>query len=146
MLAGRELSEAEARTRLARKGFDADAIDGAIERLRSERALDDRRAAVSRARTEVLSRRRGRLRVVQKLRAAGFDAALTADVVEDVFAGLNESDRLDDLLARRLKTGEAVSDWTTAARLHRSLVRQGFAPDEVSAALRRHRRSEAQGP
>ena len=53
MLGQRELSEAQVRTRLARRQFEADDIDAAVTRLRRERALDDRRTALACARTEV---------------------------------------------------------------------------------------------
>ena len=63
MLARRELSEAQVRARLARKQYDADAIDEAVARLRDERAIDDARVAEAIARTETSVRRRGKLRV-----------------------------------------------------------------------------------
>ena len=47
MLGQRELSEAQVRTRLARKEFDSEDIDSAVARLRRERALDDRRTALA---------------------------------------------------------------------------------------------------
>jgi protein involved in polysaccharide export with SLBB domain len=53
MLARRELSEARVRERLRRKEHGAEAIDAAVARLREAGAVDDRRVAVSAARTEV---------------------------------------------------------------------------------------------
>ena len=71
MLARRELSEAQIRQRLQRRGHALDEIDSAIERLKSERAIDDARVAGAIARTETSLKRRGRLRVAQELARAG---------------------------------------------------------------------------
>jgi len=67
MLARRELSEQQVRQRLARKACDQQEIDDAIERLRSERALDDARVAEAIARTEVGLRKRGKIRVQMQI-------------------------------------------------------------------------------
>src|SRR6185503_19383221 len=67
MLARRELSEQQVGHRLARKAHDPRDIDDAVERLRSERALDDARVAEAIARTEVAVRKRGKLRVQMQI-------------------------------------------------------------------------------
>ncbi len=61
MLGRRELSEAQIRQRLLRKGHEADAVEEAIARLKVERALDDTRVAAAIARTETGIKRRGKL-------------------------------------------------------------------------------------
>ena len=45
MLGRRELSEAQVRQRLAKRGHDEAAIDAAVTRLKSDRSLDDVRVA-----------------------------------------------------------------------------------------------------
>ena len=70
MLARRELSEAQVRQRLARRGHDPESIDAAVARLKGERAIDDARVAEAIARTETAAKRRGRLRV-SRLRGYG---------------------------------------------------------------------------
>ena len=74
MLARRELSEAQVRQRLARKGHDAGTIDSAIARLREERAIDDARVAGAIARTQTSIRGRGKLRVRRQIEHAGIAA------------------------------------------------------------------------
>src|ERR1043166_5536618 len=71
MLGRRELSEAQIRQRLARKGHQQDAIDAAVDRLRAERAIDDARVAEAIAHTETTVRRHGRLRVRRQIEQAG---------------------------------------------------------------------------
>jgi regulatory protein len=51
MLARRELSEAQVRERLARRGYAVNDIDAAIHRLKDQRAIDDARVAEAIART-----------------------------------------------------------------------------------------------
>ena len=77
MLGQRELSEAQVRTRLARRGCDADAITDALERLKRDRTLDDGRVARAAARLEAGIRHRGPARVRQRLQSMG----LADDVV-----------------------------------------------------------------
>ena len=75
MLGRRELSEAQVRQRLARKGHEPDAVDAAVDRLRAERAIDDARVAEAIAHTETTVRRRGKLRVRRQIEQAGIAPA-----------------------------------------------------------------------
>ena len=52
MLGRRELSEAQVRQRLARRGHEPDSVDAAVARLRQERAIDDTRVAEAIVRTQ----------------------------------------------------------------------------------------------
>ena len=52
-LARRELSEAQIRQRLSRRGFTPDDIDPAIARLRQDGSLDDARVAAAIARSQL---------------------------------------------------------------------------------------------
>ena len=71
LLARRELSEAQVRQRLARRGHDPDAIEEAVARLKEERAIDDARVAEAIARTETSVKRRGIVRVRRQIENAG---------------------------------------------------------------------------
>src|SRR5688572_9666727 len=86
MLGRRELSEAQVRQRLTRKGHDADAVDAALERLRAERAVDDARVAEAIAHTETAVRRHGRLRVKRQIEHAGIAPATARAALDAVFA------------------------------------------------------------
>ncbi len=135
MLGRRELSEAQLRTRLARRQFESDVIDEAVERLRRERALDDRRAAAACARTEVKLRQRGRARVVRRIEAMGIARDVARAAVSEVFAELDEAALLEQALDKRLRRGVTLEDAPSARRVFRYLVGQGFDADRVSAAL-----------
>ncbi len=140
MLARRELSAAQVRQRLARKGHDAEAVEAALDRLRSERALDDVRVALAIARTETLLKRRGRLRVRRQVEAAGIAADIAERAVAEVFGDLDPEALLAQALDRRLKGRPLGPDPRDYARLFRYLLTQGFEGDRVSAALRTRRR------
>ena len=135
LLARRELSEAQLRTRLARH-FDAGQIDEAVDRLRQERALDDRRTALACARTAVRVHQRGRARVVRQIEAMGISRDLARAAANEVFAELDEAALLEQALDRRLRRGIALDDPPSARRVFRYLIGQGFEADRVSAALK----------
>jgi regulatory protein len=135
LLAGRELSEAQIRTRLARRKFEPDEIDAAVSRLQSEGALDDRRAAFACARTEAYIKRHGQLRALRRLQVLGIDRRLARVAVAEVFADLNEDDQIAQAIDRRLRRGASLSEQAVAARIHRYLLSQGFDAGRVHAAL-----------
>ena len=139
MLAQRELSEAQVRQRLARRGHDADAIDVAVARLREERAIDDERAAEAIARTQT-SLRRGRLRVRRQIENAGIAAPTARRAIDDVFANVDADALLQASLAKRLRGRETIADDAEFRRLYRYLVGQGFDVDQVMKALTARRR------
>ena len=141
LLSRRELAEAQLREKLARRKFDADEIDDAIARLRSERALDDRRTALACARTEVRVKRRGRARVVRQIEALGIARNVAREAVAEVFAEVDETELLQQALERRLRGGTELSDPAAFRRVHRYLLGQGFDPERVTALLRQRRRS-----
>ena len=131
MLARRELSEAQVRQRLARKGHEADAIDAAVTRLRVAEAI---------ARTQTAVRRRGKLRVRREIESAGITGATARRAVDEVFEGLDPDALLQASLAKRLRGREAIADEVEFRRLYRYLIAQGFEIDAVMKALNARRR------
>jgi regulatory protein len=140
LLARRELSEAQLRRRLARRGFAADEVDGAVARLRQERALDDARTAAAIARTQLSIRGRGRLRIKREIEAAGIAASVAERAVDEAFHDVDSDALLDAALVRRLRGAATIDDEATFRRLYRFLVTQGFDSDRVLQALRARRR------
>lgn len=139
MLARRDLSEAQVRQRLKREGYDDDAIDEAVARLREERAIDDARVAEVIARTETAVKRRGRRRVRRQLEAAGIAEPTARRAVDELFGNVDEDALLEASLAKRLRGGSRIVDEAEFRRLYRYLVAQGFDPDRVISALDRHK-------
>ena len=140
LLAGRDLSEARIRQRLARLGHDAAAIDDAVERLKAERALDDARTAAAIARSQVGLKGRGPRRVMRQIESAGIDSGQAKRAVDDVFADVDEEALLEAAIARRLRGRAQVMDDSELRRLYRHLVAQGFEHDRIMRALRSRKR------
>ena len=137
MLARRELSEAQVRQRLARRGENQDAIDEAITRLKDDRSIDDERAAGAIARTETSLRKRGRRRVQQQIEAAGISTSIASRAVAEAFQELDPDAQLSASLAKRLRGRERIADDREFQRLFRYLSAQGFEADRILAQLRK---------
>jgi regulatory protein len=135
MLARRELSEAQVRQRLARRGYEESEIDTAVERLKADRAIDDGRVANAIARTEVSIKRRGKRRVVQQIQQAGISRSAARQAVDETFEEIDEQALLSAALDRRLKGSRVIADDREFQRLFRYLVGQGFDADGVFRAL-----------
>jgi regulatory protein len=134
LLARRELSEAQVRTRLARREFAPDEIDTAVARLQGERALDDRRTALACARTEAHVKRHGRRRALRTVESLGIDRDLARAAVAEVFGDLDEDALIAQALERKVK--HTSLEAAAVRRIHRYLLAQGFDPGRVHAALR----------
>jgi regulatory protein len=139
MLGGRELSERQVRRRLARRGYAEDEIDAAVVRLVRDRSLDDERAARTVAHAETSVKKRGRLRVKQRLQAAGIAPAVAQRVIHDTFQAIDVDALMSAALHKRLRGREQIADQKELQRLYRYLVGQGFEPGRILALLRRHR-------
>ena len=136
-LTARELSEGQVRARLAEKGYSADAIKPAVERLLTERAIDDRRAATAVARTEAKVRRHGPHRIMSKLIAMRIDRDLAKDVVRELFGEEPEEALLEQTLEIRLRGNpERLKDPRERRKILAYLVRQGFSASAASAIIR----------
>ena len=137
LLSARELSEAQLRTRLKRREFEADSIEAAVARLKADRVLNDRRVALALARLESAIKHRGRSRAIQKIRQAGIDGDTAEAAVRDVFADVDEDALLDRAVARRLrgKTPRELGE-QGRARVVRGLVAQGFGLEAILKRLK----------
>ena len=136
LLAARELTEAQIRTRLARRKFEPEAIDAAVVRLQENGSLDDRRAAFACARMEAHIKRHGQQRALRRLQTLGIERSLARTAVTEVFADLNEDELIAQAIERRLKHGASLREQRVANRIYRYLLGQGFDASRVSAALR----------
>jgi len=136
MLARRELSEAQVRQRLTRKGHEADAIEAAVTKLRETRAIDDARVAEAIAHTELSVKRRGRLRIRRQIEQAGIAPATARRAIDAAFESVDDEELLQASLAKRLHGRARLADRAEFLRLYRYLIGQGFESDRVVAALK----------
>lgn len=140
MLAQRELSEAQVRQRLARRGHEPESIDAAVERLKSERAIDDVRVAEAIARTETAVKRRGRLRVRRRIEHAGIAPTTARRAVDEIFEDIDDRALIEASLAKRLRNRTLIADDREFQKLYRYLIAQGFEADSVMLTLTARRR------
>jgi regulatory protein len=139
LLARRELSEAQVRRRLERRGFDKDTVDRAIERLKAARGIDDHRVATAIVRTEALVKRRGTLRVKQRLERAGIAPAVARKVMNEILQEVDDASLIETALLKKLRGRITISSERELQRLYRFLVRQGFEPERILQALNARR-------
>lgn len=145
LVARRELSEAQVRSRLERRQFADDEIDAAIARLKEERAIDDERTALACARTELHVHRHGRARALMRVERLGVARDLARSAVHAVFADVDEDSVMMEVLERRMRGRAtlAAMDDADRRRLHRFLVARGFDPGRVASLLIRQSRSRS---
>jgi regulatory protein len=144
LLGRRELTSAQIRDRLRRKGYPDTSVAEAIARLTERGVIDDARAAAARARHGVAVHRRGRARVIREVRALAVTDAAAQEAVTAAFSEVDEDRLLEDAIRRRLRGAPLPADIKAVHRLTAWLLRQGFEPDRVRQALRHARRVTAE--
>ena len=137
LLARRELTEKELRARLNDRDHPREEIDRVIAHLLESRALDDSRVARTYARTAADVKGRGRLRVMRELNAMGVARETATDAVTEVFADVDERTLIAKALKKKLRGKSRISDAREHARLYQYLMRQGFTPAGIVAALKK---------
>ena len=136
LLARRELSVAGLRARLADRDHPAEEIEAAVEHLLETGALDDTRVARAHARTASQVKGRGRLRIARELAEMGIARDVAAEAIAGVFADQDERALIDRALQKKLRGRPRIANPAEHARLYQFLMRQGFTPAAVVAALR----------
>jgi regulatory protein len=139
LLARRELSVEGVRARLEDRGYSPGDIAEALARLLESGALDDRRVARAYARTAANVKGRGRLRINQELLHMGVGRDVAAEALGEVFGEIDERALIDAAIRKKLRGRPAPKDQGEHVRLYQFLMRQGFSPAAVAAALRRFR-------
>jgi regulatory protein len=137
LLARRELTEKELRARLIDRSHPQDEIDRVITHLLESKALDDARVARAFARTASDVKGRGRLRVLRELNAMGVARETATEAVTEVFADVDERALITKALQKKMRGKLRISDAREHARLYQYLMRQGFTPAGITAALRK---------
>jgi len=125
----------ELRRALERRCPDADLVSAELARLKQQNLLDDARYAREFARQHATIRRQGRLRIAQELRRRGVPDRHIESALDEVFAIQDEAALVRQRLERKLRTVRGPLDERRLASLYRSLLRAGFAPDQVRQAI-----------
>jgi regulatory protein len=139
LLARRELSVKQLRDRLKDREHPVEEIDSAIEHLLETKALDDERVARAYARTASKVKGRGRLRIVRELSAMGIAKGTASEAVAEVLADVDERGLIAKALQKKMRGRPRIANAAEHARLYQYLMRQGFTPAGIAAALRKLR-------
>ena len=132
LLARREHSARELRGKLMGKGYPAEMVNSALEKLIARGLLSDARFA------EVFARSRsnkgyGAVRIAQELRQRGVDDEQIAPILSEV----KETWRAQIAQVRRKRFGEELPlSNTDRAKQARILLQRGFTSEQVRAVLR----------
>ncbi len=136
MLARRPYSVAELRRALTRK-FPNDARLGEVlARLRTWGYLDDKKFAADWAASLARNRAFGRYRIRRELKAKLVDYRTIEPALRQAFQETDERELLERVLEKKLRTLRLP---LTRSRLHslcQSLIRRGFAADDIMKAVR----------
>lgn len=134
----RDLSVAQLRQRLRRRGASPDVAEATVAYLVEIGALDETRLALAAARRETAVRGRGPVRARLALRALGLPDAIVDAALEQTLAQVDIDSLLDRAIEKRLRSVPAGPlDRATFRRVAGALVRQGFDGQAVMSRLRR---------
>lgn len=134
-LAQRARTEAQVRRKLLAAGFDPAAVQGAIERMRELRWLDDAELARTRASQLLHAGRLGPLVITQRLGAQGISQEAVDDAVRQARGEATDRDLVLQALSRRRPPVGPDSPPKERARAARSLVSRGFCQETVASIL-----------
>jgi regulatory protein len=144
MLGRRELSVTQVRERLRDREHSDEDIDRAIALLLENRALDDARVAAAYVRTALKIKGRGRLRIQRELQEMGIEKDVAGQALAEAFGEIDERAMVRQAIQKKLR-GKKITTQAEYARVFQFLMRQGFAPATVTAALRAERRGLPDG-
>ena len=128
------------RERLRDREHPDDDIDRAIALLLENRALDDRRVADAYVRTALKVKGRGRLRIQRELQEMGIEKDVAGEALAEAFGDVDERALIAQALKKKLRSKTKIESPAEYARVYQFLMRQGFSPAAVNAALRAHRK------
>ena len=140
LLGRRELSVRQLRERLRDREHRDEDIDRAVDLLIENRALDDRRVAAAYVRTALKVKGRGRLRIQRELQGMGIEKDVAGEALAEAFGDVDERALIAKALEKKVRGKAKIATPADYARVYQFLMRQGFSPAAVTAALRKYRR------
>ncbi len=136
LLAARDRSEHEMRTRLKEIGFEQAVIEETVAKLRERGYLNDSRFAVDFARSQLATHPVGRRELEWRLRQKGLADPIVASAVETAYGERNERSLALELAKARLRRYRNEPDERKVKkRVADFLARRGFNWEIVSEIL-----------
>ena len=139
MLAVQARSSRDLRRVLVRKGEDAHAVDGAIERLVALGLLDDAAYARQLARSKMVGQGASRRRVQQEMFKRGIGREQAAEAIEATVAdeALDEEAIVERVARRKVQSLAGLDPVSRNRRLWSFLARRGYAVDDIRRVVAR---------
>lgn len=135
-LGNRPRSVAEIRRHLRGKRYDDDAIDGAIDKLRAQRYVDDLDFAKYWVEQRSRFRPKGDRALVSELTSKGLSRE-TIDAALGEMPAESESDRARRAIARQLRRWESLEVPERKRKIHAFLAQRGFGYDVIDDVIAR---------
>ncbi len=135
LLSARSYSTRKLRDKLRMKGYLAEEIDAAIEKLKEKRLLDDERYADGFVRSRIETHPRGKSALVRDLLVRGVSGSTAKQAVNDNLTEAQEFDLARDLVARKGRQYDNLDPDKRKRRLIALLSRRGFRPGTIFKVL-----------
>ena len=135
MLRTRPRSRKEMLDRLARKGFDEEASEGAVQALEALGYISDEEYASTYVQARTGRKPRGRYAIRRELRGKGIDRT-TIDRALTAISDEDERDAAIRVARLQMAQYEVLPRDVAQRRMYQFLLRRGFGYEHVSAAMR----------
>jgi regulatory protein len=135
LLASRSYSTRKLKDKLKLKGYEAEEIEQAIQKLKAKNLLNDARFAEGFVRTRIESHPRGKGALIRDLVTRGISGATAKQAVNENLDGDREFELARELLRRKSKQYASLDPETRKRRLTALLARRGFRPGTIFKVL-----------
>jgi regulatory protein len=143
-LAMRAMTAPELRARLVKRAALASDVEDVIARLKEAKALDDRRFAEYYAAARLENQGFGKMRVLRDLRTRRVAGEVAEQVVERTFQGIDETELIEQFLARKFRGVELPAYLAEPKHLMSAFRRLRLAGFSAGASIRALRRYAAE--
>lgn len=135
LLSARPYSERKLREKLLGREYNSTDVGEALDRLKRERLLNDRKFAEEFVRTRMQSRPRGASRMISDLLARGISLTLAKEVVAETMPQTDELPLAREFVRRKQTQYAGLDGATRWRRMAGLLARRGFGWDTIRKVL-----------
>jgi regulatory protein len=136
LLSTRPYTERKLREKLYGRQYTTPEIRSALDRLKRERLLDDRKYAEDYVHARMAARPRAATRMVTDLLARGIPLALAREVTAELMPKSDELTLAREFVRRKQAQYAHLDEDTRWRRLAGMLARRGFSLDTIRAVLK----------
>ncbi|MEE4312059.1 MAG: RecX family transcriptional regulator [candidate division KSB1 bacterium] len=127
LLAYRDRSEKEIHDRLKKIGYDEETTNWVVSELKRLNLINDKRFAVSFAKSKMISKPMGRFLLKQELLQKGLSDTIIEITLAEVYQETSESSLAFELAEKQMKKYRTLEQPKAKKRLSDFLIRRGFS-------------------